>query len=165
MHNLIALSVAGVIGVALLAAGCGGGGEDGADAQQIDKAAFVKQADAICEQASGRMAAELQSFGQREPEKNSTETQVLLLREVLVPGLEEEQRQIQALGLPKEAKKEAEALLDAYQKAIYRTKTRARAIIENVEKVVGSPEPQEAVALAARRIGIARCPIAPVTGN
>jgi hypothetical protein len=165
LRNLIVVSVVGVIGAALLVAGCGGGGEDGADAQQIDKAAFVKQADAICEQASGRMAAELQSFTQREAARNSNETQILLLRKVLVPGLEEEQRQIKALGIPKEAKKEAEALLEAYRKAIDRTKTRAKAILENAAKVVGSPEPQEAVALAARRIGIARCPIAPVTGN
>jgi hypothetical protein len=165
LRKLIVVSVSGVIGVALLVAGCGGGGEDGAEAQQIDKAAFVKQADAICEQASGRMAAELQSFTRREAAKNFNETQILLLQKVLVPGLEEEQRQIQALGIPKGAKKEAEALLEAYRKAIDRTKTRAKAILENAAKVVGSPEPQEAVALAARRIGIARCPIAPVTGN
>jgi len=159
LRNLIALSVAGVIGAALLIAGCGGGG--GADAQQIDKATFVKQADAICEQASGRMAAELRSIGRQGGSvKNFTETQILILRKVLVPGLEEEQQQIQALGTPKDAKKEAEALLEAYRKAIDQTKVKAKAIVESQ-----AAEPQEAVALAARRIGIARCPVAPVTGT
>jgi hypothetical protein len=165
LRKPIALSVAGVFGAALLIAGCGGGSEDAPSTQQIDKAAFVKQADTICEQASGRMAAEIQSFSQSEAAKNLNETQSLLLRKVLVPGLEEEQRRIKALGIPKEAKKEAEALLKSYRMAIDQTKTKAKAIIERAGRVPGSPEPQEAVALAARRIGIARCPIASVTGN
>jgi peptide deformylase len=159
LRDLIAVSVSGAVGAALLVAGCGSGSQDATDAQQIDKATFVKQADAICEQASGRMAAELRSVGQSESAASFTATQIRILRKVFVPGLEEEQREIQALGMPKEAKKEAEALLEAYRKAIAQMKAKAKAIVES------KTEPQEAVTLAARRIGIARCPVAPVASS
>jgi hypothetical protein len=159
LRNLIGLSAVGAIATALLIAGCGGGGEDGADAQQIDKAAFIEQADAICKQASGRMAAEVPPFAQREAGRNFTKIQILITQKVLIPGLEEEQRQIQALGIPEEAKNEAEALLKAYRMAIDRIKAETEAVVNN------ETEPQEAIVLAARRIGIARCPVAAVTGS
>jgi len=158
LRKLIVISAAGAIATALLIAGCGGGGEDGADAQQIDKAAFVKQADAICERSSGKMAAELRSVGQ-ESAKSFVGTQILFVRRIFVPGFEEEQREIRALGMPGEAKKEAQALLDAYQKAIDQMQAKPKAVAES------KTDPQETVALPARRIGIVRCPVAPVTGS
>lgn len=56
------LSIAGigVLAVALLAAGCGGGGSDEATAQ-LSKAQFYKQARAICAKTQKKLQAELEA--------------------------------------------------------------------------------------------------------
>jgi hypothetical protein len=158
LRNLIGISVAGSLIIGLLVAGCGGG--DSADAQQIDKATFVKEATRICKQASGKLAAEFTAVNTKEaakPDYDYTETQIAIVKTVLVPRLEEELRQIRALGIPEEAKKEAEALLTAYQKGIERTKAKARTFI-----VTEGIAPYEIAELAATRLGLSECPIARV---
>lgn len=142
-----------------LVAGCGG--DDSADAEQIDKATFVKQADKICEQTSGKMAAQLTSVTKREsanPDSSFNQTQIAISKEVLIPGLEEELQKIRALGIPREAKKEVEALLGSYVKAIARTKANPGAGLE----VEGNIAPHEAVAVAATRLGVTECPVSAV---
>jgi hypothetical protein len=146
----------------LFAMGCGGS-SDGAETKQIDKATFVRQANKICQQISGRLAAQIASINKREqgePDYDFTKTQIALVSEALVPGLEDELQQIRALGVPKEAKKEAQTLLAAYQKGIDRTKANVKAWIEKEGYA-----PYEVAELAAVKLGISECPIAPVTNS
>ncbi|HEY5815728.1 MAG TPA: hypothetical protein VIS95_05250 [Solirubrobacterales bacterium] len=157
MRKHIATFVAGVIASGLLIAGCGSDSED-ADAQQIDKATFVKQANKICERASGQIVGEITSISSREsanPQSDYLETQISIVRRALVPGIEEELEEIRALGVPEEAKQEVQAFLEAYAKAIDEAKADAKAVAE------GS-FPFEPVELAGTRFGISECPIAPV---
>ncbi len=157
MRNHIAILIIGSLAFGLLVAGCGGG-DDSADAEQIDKATFVKEAERICKQASGKLAAEVTSITKRESTPSSFSsgrTQIVLVKEGLIPSLEEELQQIRALGLPDEAKKDAKAFLEAYQQAIDKTKA-------NPKVGVSSVAPYEGVELAGTKLGIADCPIATV---
>jgi hypothetical protein len=158
LRNFIAICVVGSIVASLLVAGCGGGGDD---AQQIDKATFIKQANKICEQASGKLASEIASISSREsvkPDYDYTETQITIVENALVPNFEKELQEIRALGIPEEAKKESEALLKAYQGGINKTKAKSGA-------VANGAIPYEAIELAATRLGITECPIAPVNAS
>lgn len=159
MRKLIAVFVAASAAIGLLMAGCGSGSDSAAD-QQIDKATFVMQANETCKKASGKLAAEITSITSRESAKpgyDLEETQVTIVEESFIPRLEEELRQIRALGMPDEAKKETKALLKAYQRGIEKTKAKARALVE-IEGFV----PYEGVELAATRLGASECPVAAV---
>jgi hypothetical protein len=159
LRKSIAISAIGSLAIGLLfvlVAGCGGS-DDSSDSEEIDKATFIAQADKICEQSSGKMAAGLAAITKREqakPNYDFTETQITVVRQSIVPGLEEELQKIRALGVPVEKKKEAEAFLRSYSRAIALMKAKP-------EKVVafGGIAPNEAVALAATRMGVKECPI------
>lgn len=150
------------MGLALLVTGCGGS-DDRVDAEQIDKASFIRQANRICEQVSGKFAAEVRSISRREeakPNFDFLKTQLIIVKGSLIPGLEEELQQIRALGLPEEAMKDAKAFLNAYPKAIERTKAKPNAVLE--EETIA---PHEAITLAATKLGVTECPVTSVGGN
>lgn len=145
--------------LSLLVAGCGG--DDDADAQQIDKAAFVKEARQICEQASGKLAAKTTQISTRESEKPNYDFkkgQITLIEDALIPSLEEELGQLRELGIPKEAKKDAETFLNTYQEAIDEMKAKPNTGLE-------TPAPYEEIELVGRKFGVAECPIANVTAG
>lgn len=141
-------------------AGCGGDGDD-ADAQQVDKATFVKEANRICKQASGKLAAKTTSIGSRESEKPNYDfekAQVVLIEEALIPSLEEELREIRAVGIPDEDKKKAEAFVKKYQEAIDEMKAKPKTGLE-------TPAPYEDIEAVGTRFGTSDCPIANITSS
>lgn len=155
---MTAIFIAGFAALGLLTAGCGG--DDSADAGQIDKATFIKRANVICEQASGRLAAEIASAVSTESPTgpNRTKIQVTLVKKVLVPGLEAELDEIRALGLPSEGKAQARAFIQAAQKVIINAKVNPKRFNESVN-------PYEAAELAGTRFGLSACPVAPVNAG
>jgi membrane protein involved in colicin uptake len=159
LRKLIAISIVGSLIAGLLAVGCGGGGGS-ADAEQIDKATFVKQANKICEQASGRLAADIISISKREstgPNAGSTKAQRALVEDGLIPRLEEELQGVQALGIPEEGSSEIERFLEAYQQGIDKTKAKSKAVAVSEDVA-----PYEVIAVAGTPLGITECPISPV---
>lgn len=159
MRKLIAVFAVLSLAIALSAAGCGGGGDS--EGGELDKASFVKQANEICERASGKMAAGVNTISSREsakPNYDYDKTQLLLVTESLIPGLEEELREIRALGVPDDAKAEAEAFLKAYQKSIDKTKANPQTGLEIVP-------PYESVELIGTKMGATECPVSGATGS
>jgi hypothetical protein len=155
----IVIFVVGCMAFVLLIAGCGGGGgSDSADAQQIDKATFVKRANRICQEASGKLSAELVSITAREeakPNYDYAKAQVAFVKQALIPFLEEELEEFRALGIPSEAKKDVEAFLAASQKAIDKSKANPKAIAEGNPALLAAEVP-------GTKFGVTECPIAPV---
>jgi hypothetical protein len=148
----LAIFVAGFMAFGLLIEGCGGGDST---AQKIDKATFVKQANRICEQVSGKFAAELSSVSSRESAKpgyDFAKTQVTIVKEVLIPGLEEELKEIRALGMPAEAKRDVESFLGAYQRSIAKVKAKP-------QSATGATIPYEAVEVTGTAFGVSECPV------
>jgi hypothetical protein len=160
LRTLTGIFAVGSLILSLLT-GCGGGSGDSAEGQAIDKATFVKQANDICEKTSGKLAAGLVSISSREsakPDYDYTKTQIVIVEEVFIPGLEEELMKIRMLGIPTDGAKEAKALLNAYEAGIAKTKTKVKAVVKGAV-------PYEGVELAASRLGASECPIAPVNAS
>lgn len=147
MRNTIAISILGALALGLLVAGCGGGDSSSAEAQQLDKATYVKKAETICKQSSGRIAAGVTS--------GQFESPVRIVQVILIPGLEAELEELRALGIPKEAKREVQAFLKAAQDVIDAAKANPGVFVE-------AASPYEATELAGRRFGLVACPITPV---
>lgn len=147
MRNAIAIFIFGSLALCLFVAGCGSGSSSGGEGSSIDKAAFVKQADEICEQASGKLAAEVTATNGGE-----TGTPGGLIRGILIPGLEAELEELRALGIPEEGKAEVQAFLKAAQKVIARAEA-------DPEKFAASASPYEAVELTGRKFGVTACPL------
>jgi hypothetical protein len=122
------IATAGV-GLALLAAGCGGGGEGGGTADggpvvkagSLSKAEFIKRGDAICAKAGAQLLAETKSY----LEKNgidaahppSDELQVELVEQVLLPTFRAQIEDLAALGALPGDVEGVQAILDAISEA------------------------------------------------
>ena len=104
-------SLLAVLGLALLlssATGCGGGEE------QLTKAQFLEQGDAVCRQA-GTEQAEIASHykkGQIAP------GQYEVVTAVFVPPMEKELRRLRSLNPPQEDEKEVRAILRGIQSGV-----------------------------------------------
>lgn len=128
----------------------------------IDQATFAKQADAICKKISGRMSAETkaavarESFGQGAPDGRVL---AKIVREIAVPALETELREIQELGLPEGEEQQAETFFAALRQAIDTGRTKPAAFAS------GQSIPYEAAEVAGRKMGLTGCPVTPVTAN
>ena len=158
MRTVTWILAVGSLVLGLVVAGCGGGNSED---QSIDKATFAKQANVICEEASGKMAAELASISNREsakPTYDYDKTQIVIVEEAFVPALEEELTKIRALGMPADAAKEVKALIQAYERGIAKTKAKVKAVAKGAV-------PYEAAELAAARLGVSECPVAPVNAG
>jgi hypothetical protein len=149
-HFVICVSV--VVGILIVA--CGSGSDD---PQEIDKATFTKQANEICQRATGRLAAQVGSMStkaEEKPDYDYTKDQTVIVKEALIPNLEEELREIRALGIPAEARKDTEAFLVASQKVIDWLKARPQALIE------GQVPPYAKAEVAGTKFGVTECPFA-----
>lgn len=137
--------------LALLVAGCGGGGSD-----SIDKAAFVEQANRICQETTKEMQAKIVSVAKKEPGANQDQTNLILMRGTVIPAFQSELEEIRALGIPGEGKPEAQAFLRTLQKAVDGLAANPANLLENKR----GRSPFEPAELAGARYGLTECPIA-----
>jgi hypothetical protein len=104
--------------VAMLIAGCGGGGGDTTEA--LTKAEFIKQGDAICKKGNLASETEVEEFAKKngfkleEPSKDQAEE---VVTEVLVPNLQRQAEELDALGAPKGDEAEIDALIVSLEEA------------------------------------------------
>jgi hypothetical protein len=157
LHFKIAVLILSMLALGSFAVGCGGDSGSGDDEGSLDKATFAKRADTICEEISGRMFAELRALAKGKPVGSEGETALAILKQIAVPGYEDELEQIRELGVPSDAKPEVETFLEKMQQMI------ATAHAKPQDFATGAaPPPYEAVELLGRRLGITACPAAPV---
>jgi hypothetical protein len=108
----------GLLGIALVMAGCGSGGDS--STASISKAEFVKAADATCEKAENRIQADYAVF-LKEHEKVTSPTKAEydeLADKVFVSNVEEEIAELRALGIPDGDGEKVEDFIDARQESI-----------------------------------------------
>lgn len=158
LRNKIAILAFASLALGLIAAGCGGGGNDSSAGAEgsIDKATFVKQANEVCERASGKISAGVAAVAQRESQIGREKTGALIVSEAFIPSIESEIDEIRALGSPDEGMKEVQAFLEAAQKMIKKAEADPGGFLE-------STGPFEGAELAAARYGMSACPIAPTS--
>ncbi|HEY6551234.1 MAG TPA: hypothetical protein VIY71_08565 [Solirubrobacterales bacterium] len=128
-----------MLALALLVAGCGGGGDDSSTGPTISKAAFIKKADAICSGGNKRMEASLAHFFQegkkiKRPSKADFEE---LVGKVVVPNLRQEIKEIRALGAPSGDEDKVDEILTALEEGLETAEGNPQAAVDSSEVVFG----------------------------
>jgi hypothetical protein len=108
-----------VLGLALAATGCGGGGDD-----SPSKAEFIKQADAICKKAHDRFQKKFEAFQfSQGTNVRPTEAQLERFAETtLVPGVQGEIDDVGNLEQPSGDEDQIDAILEAEQTGVDKVK-------------------------------------------
>ena len=110
--------IAGTMAVGLIAAGCGS-----SDPSPIAKAAFVKQASAICATTVKKMetasAALIDEYAHAQGDKQQIKSAgVKYVSATLVPDVQTELDEIHAVGLPRGDEEEATQILESIQEVV-----------------------------------------------
>jgi hypothetical protein len=142
---LLALAV---VSFALVAAGCGGGDST---ATSLTKTEFVKQAEAICLRAEHQQLVRATEYVKQHPGADE-EAMVLPAG---IPPLEEEIRQIKALGEPEQGADTVQAFVAEFEKAI------ADAKEDPADVVVAETDPFKKADKLAASYGLEVCSHAP----
>jgi hypothetical protein len=118
--------LAGVLAIAIAAAGCGGGsdsssttsGDTTASVPALTKAELIEQGDAICTKGNKSVETEANEFAKennidtKKPTKKQKEEAIT---EVVVPGLQKQAEEIGELGIPKGDEEKVEAVVSAVE--------------------------------------------------
>jgi hypothetical protein len=132
-YRLIVL-LCGIGALALLAAGCGGGGDGTTSTASLTKAEFIKKADEICESAEEKIEREFESFAKEhnlsEKQPPSSKESAEAAETILLPNIEGQIEDIRALGAPSGEEQEVEELLTAVEAGVEKGKQDPVAFIE-----------------------------------
>lgn len=112
--NRTSLLPALLLSLSLVAAGCGGDDEGGEDAEPLSKADFTTQANKICADGNDELQTEAESLGEEPTQEQIEEFAV----DVLVPNVQGQHDDIDALGAPEGDEDDVQAILDALQEGI-----------------------------------------------
>lgn len=107
-----------LLAVAIAAVLTGCGGSDGSE-DTLTKAAFIKQADKICERRGEEMYARLSTYVKEQPNEGAGMSQDELfagaMRDILLPSVEAKIAEVESLGGPSRDGQEVEAYLAAME--------------------------------------------------
>lgn len=123
-----------VIAAAALVAGCGGGGDNSSTSgnstsgnsssasggSTITKAVFIQKASAICEEERSKITKEFETYFQRHQGSGKSEEELLadLVKEVLIPSIQNDIDRLRKLGTPAGEESRVNAFLNAQQRAV-----------------------------------------------
>jgi hypothetical protein len=141
---LVALLVAAF--AAALAMGCGG-----SDEEPITKAAFVKQADAICSKAKLKQRAGLQSYIDKNFGVSGQDAEERLILNFGLPPLEEQLRELEELQVPAGDDEEIDAFLSEMDQALVSGRAQPQTLLSSADN------PLAPVAEAAADYGFKVC--------
>lgn len=120
MSKGLIATLAGVLAIAMIVAGCGSSSDD--TTASLTKAEFIAQADAICKKGNGEIESEFESFAKendiKENEEPSKAQGAELVETVLVPNVENQSEEIRDLGAPSADEEEITAMLDALDEGV-----------------------------------------------
>jgi hypothetical protein len=109
--------LAGVVAIAVVAAGCGSSSDDSTETTAaLTKAVFIKQGDAICVKGDKSLEAEADEFAKEndiDTNKPTTEQQEEVVSDVVGPAIREQGEEIDALGAPSGDEEQVEAIVAA----------------------------------------------------
>ncbi|HEX5713101.1 MAG TPA: hypothetical protein VFX85_07290 [Solirubrobacterales bacterium] len=123
MSKRLMLLFAAVLALAAVGAGCGSSDDSTETVEEtvtLTKAEFIKQGDQICKQAEEDSESEAEEFAEENDftlEKASEEQIEEAIDEVLVPALDRQAEEIQALGAPEGDEEQVEAIIVALEDA------------------------------------------------
>lgn len=119
MSKGLLVALCASVGLLALIAGCGGGDSTDSGAP-LTKAEFIKQGDAICKEGNEESRPELEEFADEqgfEVEKMSKAQLEEAVTQVLVPNLEQQAEELDALEPPVSERAEVKAIIDSLEEA------------------------------------------------
>lgn len=108
----------GMVIASVALAGCGGGDDGDGSEEALTKVEFIEQGDRICEKSEKQSETEAEEFAEEngfDLEKASGEELEEAIAAVLVPALEQQAEEIDALGAPEGDEEEVEAIVAALE--------------------------------------------------
>jgi hypothetical protein len=111
-------TLAGVVAIAIVAAGCGSSDDSTTTVVALTKVEFIKQGDAICKKGGEQIGDEADAFAKEngiDTEKPTKEEQEEVIVGVLGPALQDQADEISALGAPDGEEEKVEALVEALE--------------------------------------------------
>lgn len=109
----------GLVVASVAIVGCGGGDDD--SEETLTKVEFVEQGDAICEKAEKQSETEAEEFAEEngfDLEKATEEELEDAIAEVLVPALNRQAAEIDALGAPEGDEEKVDAIVVALEDGV-----------------------------------------------
>jgi len=120
--------LAGVVAIAIVAAGCGSGDDS------LSKAEYIKQGDALCKKGSGEIEKEVETYAQENDislKKEPSEEQLAAISEdVIIPAVQSQLDGLKDLGTPSEDEAKADEVLDALEEGIEKGEEDPGAFVE-----------------------------------
>lgn len=113
MKKLLTAAAAAAV-LVMLVAGCGGDDETTEETVTLTKTEFIKQGDAICKKGNDQSEKEAEEFAEENGftlEKASDEQLEEAVAEVLVPNLNQQAEEIDALGAPEGDEEQVEEII------------------------------------------------------
>jgi maltose-binding protein MalE len=130
-------TLAGVVAIAVIAAGCGSSSDDSSSSSDegasLSKAEFIKEGDAICEKGNQSIESEAEEFAEEngiDVEKPTTAEQEEVVSDVVGPGIATEAEEIGALGAPSGEEAEVEAIVAAVEAGAEEAEENPSSIVE-----------------------------------
>lgn len=149
--GIVALAIAVVAVV-----GCGGDDSSTETAASPTKAAFVREADAVCRKAQEEIIKGASKVPIEDVPQARKEAEFKMVSTLLIPTLEEEVDRLRALGAPAGDEAEIERMLELTEGAIDEAKTEPETYVQGEDYVNGSEHYGEANRLA-RGYGMKNC--------
>lgn len=120
MNKALLAALAALVALAAVIAGCGGGDSTTDETVTLTKTEFIKQGDAICKKGNSESEKEAEEFAEDndfELEKASKEQLEEAVGEVLVPNLERQTEELDALGAPEGDEEKVDAIIVSLEDA------------------------------------------------
>jgi hypothetical protein len=120
LNKALLAALAALVALAAVVAGCGSGGDTTDETVTLTKTEFIKQGDAICKKSNDESEKEAEEFAKDNDfslEKASKEQLEEAVSAVLVPSLERQAEELDALGAPEGDEDEVEAIIVSLEDA------------------------------------------------
>ncbi|MGZ5326344.1 MAG: hypothetical protein ACXWEL_06905 [Solirubrobacterales bacterium] len=128
LRKRISWLFAGVLAIALIAVGCGGGSDNTSSTSDLTKAEFIAKANAICAQGNKEIQQAFEALGQGKPSQAQLDQ---IATDTLLPSVEKQVSQIRDLGIPKGEEDQVNAILDSAQSGIDKGKADPSSLVSD----------------------------------
>jgi hypothetical protein len=143
----------GLLALALLVVGCGGGSSSSGESGSLSKSELIKQGDAICKKGEEELEAEANEFAQDhglDTNKPTKAQQEEVIQKVVAPAIQKQAEELRQLGIPSGEEGAVEEILDSLEKG-------TKELEEEPGKLLQGTNPVAKASNLAKQYGFSNC--------